>query len=167
MQELTCFPFLLSVLLPVAKAAMFLLTLHIHISLLLPVTAQSYICICTVSLVSKILNRFVQIFPFCFEQIYFKAEQPEDRLSLISIIFFAVYLRPWLQYGCWHSSDENYSNNWHLTICKSSVSQMHKSVHAEAMAFILNVVCCFSLPDLEKLCSELPVTVWFHRCTFW
>lgn len=50
MQELTCFPLLLSVLLPVAKAAMFLLTLHIRIGLLLPVTAQSYICICTVDL---------------------------------------------------------------------------------------------------------------------
>lgn len=48
MQELTCFLFLLSVLLPVAKAATFLLTLHIHIGLLLPVTAQSYIRICTV-----------------------------------------------------------------------------------------------------------------------
>lgn len=94
MQELTCFPFLLSVLLPVAKAAMFLLTLHIHIGLLLPVTAQSYICICTVSLVSKILNRFVQVFLSLFKQIYFQAEEPGEKLCLTSIIFYAVYLWP-------------------------------------------------------------------------
>lgn len=114
MQDLTCFPFLLSVLLPVAKAAMFLLTLHIHIGLLLPVTAQSYICICTVWLVSKILNRFVHSFISLFKQIYFQAEEPGKKIKSHFHYFLCCILVA-MQYGCCCSSDENYCNNWHLT----------------------------------------------------
>lgn len=86
----------------------------------------------------------MQVFlSFFFKQIYFQAEEPGEKfsLSLFSML-----------YTCGHDCSVDVDalvmgiplNNWRLIICMGFVSSMHKSVHAEAAASILNVVCCFS-----------------------